>query len=275
MKTQNKQKTVETGETYGTRTCKNCKKEFEAVKPWQITCSAKCAAERRKAVKRKSDALRRQRRKTYLLGLLTELDESVNEISWLNCRYESLICGHAEKSVNNDETTELRVKLKEAEYSIISLEGQLSNLQTDSVQNQSLKESLDKELARNAELLEELAKLKIELAQAIAKNGQEANETQEILANAEKRLGELNTPADTKENPVMPAIESIKKPSLKMPASDGGYEARCDECGAKFWTRDKNEKFCCSDCFLANKKRKDIEEADSKGYPAKKSKKSK
>lgn len=72
-------------ETYGKRTCLQCGQEFEAGYPAQLTCSKKCALERRREQGRQSDALSRARNK----NLLTALDEAWAELEWLNCRYEA------------------------------------------------------------------------------------------------------------------------------------------------------------------------------------------
>ncbi len=72
-------------ETYGKRTCLQCGQEFEAGYPAQLTCSKKCALERRREQGRQSDALSRARNK----NLLTSLDEAWAELEWLNCRYEA------------------------------------------------------------------------------------------------------------------------------------------------------------------------------------------
>lgn len=72
-------------ETYGKRTCLQCGQEFEAGYPAQLTCSEKCALERRREQGRQSDALSRARNK----NLLTSLDEAWAELEWLNCRYEA------------------------------------------------------------------------------------------------------------------------------------------------------------------------------------------
>ena len=72
-------------ETYGKRTCLQCGEEFEAGYPAQLTCSKKCALERRREQDRRSDALAKARNK----NLLTALDETWAELEWLNCRYEA------------------------------------------------------------------------------------------------------------------------------------------------------------------------------------------
>ncbi len=72
-------------ETYGKRTCLQCGQEFEAGYPAQLTCSKKCALERRREQGRQSDAISRARNK----NLLTSLDEAWAELEWLNCRYEA------------------------------------------------------------------------------------------------------------------------------------------------------------------------------------------
>ena len=72
-------------ETYGKRTCLQCGQEFEAGYPAQLTCSKKCALERRREQGRQSDALSRAMNK----NLLTSLDEAWAELEWLNCRYEA------------------------------------------------------------------------------------------------------------------------------------------------------------------------------------------
>ncbi len=74
---------------YGKRKCLQCGQTFEASHPAHITCSAKCAAERRRGQKRQTGARTRARRKKYLLDLLTSLDEAWAELEWLNCRYEA------------------------------------------------------------------------------------------------------------------------------------------------------------------------------------------
>ena len=70
---------------YGKRTCLQCGHEFDASYPAQLTCSEKCALERRREQGRQSDALSRARNK----NLLTSLDEAWAELEWLNCRYEA------------------------------------------------------------------------------------------------------------------------------------------------------------------------------------------
>ncbi len=68
-------------ETYGKRTCLQCGQEFEAGYPAQLTCSKKCALERRREQGRQSDAISRARNK----NLLTSLDEAW-EIGRASCR---------------------------------------------------------------------------------------------------------------------------------------------------------------------------------------------
>ncbi len=70
---------------YGKRICLQCGQVFEAGYPAQLTCSKKCALERRREQGRQSDALSRARNK----NLLTALDEVWAELEWLNCRYEA------------------------------------------------------------------------------------------------------------------------------------------------------------------------------------------
>lgn len=74
---------------YGKRMCLQCGQTFEASYPAQVSCSAKCAAERRRGQKRQTGARTRARRKKYLLDLLASLDEAWAELEWLNCRYEA------------------------------------------------------------------------------------------------------------------------------------------------------------------------------------------
>ncbi len=90
MEKRNKQDPQEK-QIYGIRKCLNCKTAFEAKWPSQVTCSVKCAGERRKTLKRKNDVRYRQKRKAYLLELLAELNHADNELLWLNCQYESLL----------------------------------------------------------------------------------------------------------------------------------------------------------------------------------------
>ena len=74
---------------YGKRKCLQCGQTFEASHPAHITCSAKCAAERRRGQKRQTCARTRAKRKKYLLDLLASLNEAWAELEWLNCRYEA------------------------------------------------------------------------------------------------------------------------------------------------------------------------------------------
>lgn len=73
---------------YGKRVCLQCGKEFEALRPAHITCSAECARERRRGMQRVWDARSQAKRKKYLLDLLAELDAAYSEMEWLNCRHE-------------------------------------------------------------------------------------------------------------------------------------------------------------------------------------------
>ena len=65
---------------YGKRKCLQCGQTFEASHPAHITCSAKCAAERRRGQKRQTGARTRAKRKKYLLDLLTSLNEAWTEL---------------------------------------------------------------------------------------------------------------------------------------------------------------------------------------------------
>ncbi len=69
---------------YGKRKCLQCGQTFEASHPAHITCSAKCAAERRRGQKRQTGARTRAKRKKYLLDLLASLNEAWAEREWLN-----------------------------------------------------------------------------------------------------------------------------------------------------------------------------------------------
>lgn len=96
---------------YGKRVCLQCGKEFEALRPWQVTCGAKCAGERCHALKLKSNARGYARRKKYLLDLLAELDAAYSEMEWLNCRCESVLSKSARREGIVDE---LMAELRQA-----------------------------------------------------------------------------------------------------------------------------------------------------------------
>jgi len=68
------------GNTYGTRKCLSCQKNFEATRPSQVTCSEKCRLARRKALKNAND---RQRRELPW-----------ENVEWLNCKLEEAISTH-------------------------------------------------------------------------------------------------------------------------------------------------------------------------------------
>lgn len=255
-------------ETYGTRKCLVCKSSFEADKPWRITCSEKCSKERRKDLHRKSDARRKLERKANWLELLADLNHADNELSWLNFQYENLLCTTPMNSGTADGKFEDGVyyKLRYAEAENEKLKAEINKLKEEldgaTGQETGLKDALAKEQERNAEILEETAKLKVEIARMVKENGETVRELQEKLAYAEKQIGELQAQGN-----------KPREPETKYPIPrDGGYELRCQECGEIFWSRNK-ENFCCVECYRKNQKRKAAEEAEAKGYPAKKAKK--
>ena len=88
---------------YGKRVCLQCGKEFEALRPAHITCSAECARERRRGMQRVWDARSQAKRKKYLLDLLAELDAAYSEMEWLNCRCESVLSKSAKREGVLDE----------------------------------------------------------------------------------------------------------------------------------------------------------------------------
>lgn len=273
MEKQKKQATQEK-QTYGTRKCLNCKATFEADAPWRITCSEKCARERRRALNRKSDARRKSRRKAYLLELLADINMAEKELEWLNNQHENLLCTVPMNGAEAKFEAGIYYQLKNAEIHNEGLKAELDKMKEAANQSIGLKDNLAKEQERNAELLEEMARLKEEISRTVKENGHTVRELQEKLAYAEKQLEELQAPAAGQPEKPEETEPEPAKPTLKTPVrKDGGYDLRCQECGQMFWSRDKDEKFCCSDCFLADKKRKDIEAANANGYPAKKAKK--
>lgn len=278
MEKRNKQDPQEK-QIYGIRKCLNCKTAFEAKWPSQVTCSVKCAGERRKTLKRKKDVRYRQKRKAYLLELLAELNHADNELLWLNCQYESLLYAAPMNHdlANGKLAPGIYYQLKNAEAQIKGLESELDRLKEDASQSTGLKNSLAKEQERNAQLLEETARLKEEICRMVKENERSVRELREKLAYAEKQVAESHaTSTDQPEKPEETKAQEPVKHEIETPIpKDGGYDLRCWECGKKFWSRNKEEKFCCPDCFLADKNRRRKEAADAKGYPAKKDRKNK
>lgn len=76
---------------YGKRVCLQCGKEFEALRPAHITCSAECARERRHGMQRVWNARSQAKRKKYLLDLLAERDAAYSDMEWLNCAHELML----------------------------------------------------------------------------------------------------------------------------------------------------------------------------------------
>lgn len=76
---------------YGKRVCLQCGKEFEALRPAHITCSAECARERRRAQQRIWDARSQAKRKQHLHDLTVDLEAAYADMEWLNCAHESML----------------------------------------------------------------------------------------------------------------------------------------------------------------------------------------
>ncbi len=82
--------------TYGTRTCLECGKEFEATYPGQITCSDKCRTVRKETGMRQGNAAYRQRIRERM-ARLAELERTLALLERENAelRARLSLCGVA------------------------------------------------------------------------------------------------------------------------------------------------------------------------------------
>lgn len=79
---------------------------------------------------------------------------------------------------------------------------------------------------------------------------------------------DMRAMAEERQKNEEPKLAAKPAPALRTPTpEEPGYDLRCEECGMVFWSRTRDERYCCADCLLRAKKRQIKED---RGYPAKK-----